>query len=93
MFQLHSPRSMVTPSTILPEQKPETFIISALELFIHPFEGEIWLLLHYNNGVYAPHFVAWRKDGGKGFQFAMKLLHLHKGSVLDNKEKDHACSS
>ena len=72
--------------TMLSEQKPETFIITALELFIHPFECEIWLLLHYNNGVYAPHFVAWRKDGGKGFQFAMKLLHLRKGAVLDNKD-------
>ena len=72
--------------TMLSEKKPETFIITALELFIHPFECEIWLLLHYNNGVYAPHFVAWRKDGGKGFQFAMKLLHLRKGAVLDNKD-------
>lgn len=74
------------PPTIFLEQTPETFIITAIELFIHPFEGEIWLLLHYNNGMYAPYFVAWRKDGGKGFQFAMKVLHLHKGAVLDNED-------
>lgn len=71
--------------TMLSEQKPETFIITAFELFIHPFEGEIWILLHYNSGMYDPHFVAWRKDG-KGFKFAMKVLDLHKGAVLDNKD-------
>ena len=36
--------------TMLSKQKTETFIITAFELFIHPFEGEIWILLHYNSG-------------------------------------------
>lgn len=70
---------------MLSKQKPETFIITAFELFIHPFEGEIWILLHYNNGMYDPHFVAWRKDG-KGFKFAMKVLHLQRGAVLNDKD-------
>ena len=40
--------------TILSEQKPETFIITALELFIHPFECEIWILLHLQQWRYMP---------------------------------------
>ena len=69
-------------SEILPEKRPETFIIKALELFIEPFECQIWILSHHNNGEYHPHFVAWRKDGSRAHEFAMNLLSLNRGDVL-----------
>ena len=66
--------------------KPETFIILALELFIEPFECQIWILSHHNNGEYTPHFVAWRRDGSRGHQFAMHLLSLNKGAILNDPD-------
>ena len=68
------------PSTTLSQQKSETFIITALELFIQPFECQIWILSHHNDGEYIPHFVAWCKDGSKAYQFAMNLRCLNQGS-------------
>ncbi len=68
-----------------PQLKSETFIVIALELFIEPFECQIWILSHYNSGEYTPHFVAWRKDG-RGYKFAMHLLHLDKGAILDDAD-------
>lgn len=72
-------------SNTRPQLKSETFIVIALELFIEPFECQIWILSHYNNGEYTPHFVAWRKDG-RGYKFAMHLLHLDKGAILDDAD-------
>lgn len=69
-------------SEILPKERPETFIIKALELFIEPFECQIWILSHHNNGEYHLHFVAWRKDGSRAHEFAMNLLSLNRGDVL-----------
>jgi hypothetical protein len=69
-------------SEILLEKRPETFIIKALELFIEPFECQIWILSHHNNGDYHPYFVAWRKDGSRAHEFAMNLLSLNRGDVL-----------
>ncbi len=69
-------------SETLLEKRPETFIIKALELFIEPFECQIWILSHHNNGEYHPHFVAWRKDGSRAHEFAMNLLSLNRGDVL-----------
>lgn len=66
--------------------KPETFIILALELFIEPFECQIWILSHHNNGEYTPHFAAWRRDGSRGHQFAMHLLSLNKGAILNDPD-------
>lgn len=66
--------------------KPETFIILALELFIEPFECQIWILSHHNNGEYTPHFVAWCKDGSNPHQFAMHLRCLNKGTVLNDTD-------
>ena len=71
---------------MLSEQKPETFIVIALELFIEPFECQIWILSHHNNGEYTPHFVAWCKDGSNAHQFAMNLLHCNKGAILDDED-------
>jgi hypothetical protein len=66
--------------------KPETFIILALELFIEPFDCQIWILSHHNNGEYTPHFVAWRRDGSRGHQFAMHLLSLNRGAILNDPD-------
>lgn len=68
------------------EHQSETFIIKALELFIEPFECQIWILSHHNNGEYHPHFVAWRKDGSRAHEFAMQLLSCNKGDVLVDQD-------
>lgn len=81
-----------TPSSLMNENlstlshKFETFIIKALELFIEPFECQIWILLHHNNGEYHPHFVAWRKDGSRAHEFAIDLLSCNKGDVLVDED-------
>jgi hypothetical protein len=80
--------SALTPLSLLngnSSVQSETFIVIALELFIEPFECQIWILSHYNNGEYTPHFVAWRKDG-RGYKFAMHLLYLDKGAILDDAD-------
>ena len=73
-------------SELLLEKRSETFIIKALELFIEPFECQIWILSHHNNGEYHPHFVAWRKDGSRAHEFAMNLLSLNRGDVLGDED-------
>ena len=70
----------------LSQLKSETFIVLALELFIEPFECQIWILSHHNNGEYTPHFVAWRKDGSNPHQFAMHLRCLNKGDILNDAD-------
>jgi hypothetical protein len=70
----------------LSQLKSETFIVLALELFIEPFECQIWILSHHNNGEYTPHFVAWCKDGSNPHQFAMHLRCLNKGAILNDAD-------
>ena len=85
--ELTSLASIKTDSSeLLPEKRPETFIIKALELFIEPFECQIWILSHHNNGEYYPHFVAWRKDGSRAHEFAMNLLSFNRGDVLIDED-------
>lgn len=85
--ELTSLASIKTDSSeILPEKRPETFIIKALELFIEPFECQIWILSHHNNGEYHPYFVAWRKDGSRAHEFAMNLLSLNRGDILVDED-------
>ena len=88
-----SEMSTLTPSSLingnlntLSQLKPETFIIFALELFIEPFECQIWILCHHNGGEYTPHFVAWCKDGSNAHQFAMHLRCLNKGTILNDAD-------
>lgn len=82
----------LTPSSLMKENfstlshKFDTFIIKALEIFIEPFECQIWILSHHNNGEYHPYFVAWRKDGSRAHEFAMDLLSCNKGDVLVNED-------
>lgn len=73
-------------SELLLEKRSETFIIKALELFIEPFECQIWILSHHNNGEYHPYFVAWRKDGSRAHEFAMNLLSLNRGDILVDED-------
>ncbi len=75
-----------TPSKGPQEHQSETFIIKALELFIEPFECQIWIISHHNNGEYHPYFVAWRKDGSRAHEFAMNLLSLNRGDVLIDED-------
>ena len=86
-FSANETSSMnVIPSKEFRDHRSETFIIKALELFIEPFECQIWILLHHNNGEYHPHFVAWRKDGSRAHEFAMHLLSCSKGDVLVDED-------
>lgn len=72
--------------TIFYEQKPETFIITALELFIHPFDCQIWIILHHTDREYVPYFVVTCRDGSRAYKFAMDLLELPKGAILDDED-------
>ena len=72
--------------TMLSKQKPETFIITALELFIHPFDCQIWIILHHTDREYVPYFVVTCRDESRAYKFAMDLLELPKGAVLDDED-------
>lgn len=74
------------PPAIFYEQKPETFIITALELFIHPFDCQIWIILHHTDREYVPYFVVTCRDGSRAYKFAMDLLELPKGAILDDED-------
>lgn len=74
------------PPTIPSEQKPESFIITAFELFIHPFDCQIWIILHHTDREYVPYFVVTCRDESRGYKFAMNLLELPKGALLDDED-------
>ncbi|WP_075882646.1 hypothetical protein [Candidatus Protochlamydia sp. W-9] len=62
------------------------FVISAVELFIHSFDCQIWLIIHYNNGDQDHRFVARRREGSQAYEFAMNLIHKKAGDVIDDSE-------
>lgn len=62
------------------------FVISAIELFIHSFDCQIWLILHYNNGDQDQRFVARRREGSLAYEFAMTLIHKKAGDIIDDPE-------
>lgn len=74
------------PPTIFYKQKLETFIITALELFIHPFDCQVWIILHHTDREYVPYFVVTCRDESRAYKFAMDLLELPKGAVLDDED-------
>jgi hypothetical protein len=62
------------------------FVISAVELFIHSFDCQIWLILHYNNGDQDHRFVARRREGSQAYEFAMNLIHKKAGDIIDDPD-------
>lgn len=81
-----SPSINVNSLSVPLEKKSETFVITALELFIHPFECQVWIILHHTNKEYVPYFVKTCRDESRGYKFAMDLLALQKGAVLADED-------